>query len=60
MGTVIQELIGKKVVVHAESGGKSAEHRGVLEAIDNGWLKLKKDNETIFFCLYHVAAVRPV
>lgn len=60
MDGVIQELVGKKVVVHAESGGRAAEHRGVLEAIDAHWLKLKKDNETLFFCLYNISAVRAV
>jgi len=57
---IIQELVGKKVVVHVESGPNVVQHRGILESVDTSFLKLKKDNETLFFTLVNVLAVQSV
>jgi hypothetical protein len=57
---IIQELVGKKVVVHVESGSNVVQHRGILESVDSSFPKLKKDNETLFFTLVNVLAVQSV
>jgi hypothetical protein len=57
---IINELIGKKVVVHVINGPAVVLHRGVLEGADTHFLKLKKDSETIFFVLVNVVALQGV
>jgi hypothetical protein len=57
---IVQELIGKKVVVHVETGANVAQHRGVLEAADAQFLKVKKDSETLFLCISNIIAVGAV
>ena len=57
---ILSELIGKKVVIHVAQGTQVVLHRGVLESADTHFLKLKKDNELIYFCLYHVVGVTAV
>ena len=57
---IVNELIGKKVVLHIETGGSVIQHRGVLEAVDSHFIKLRKDNETIFFCLYNLVGIGAV
>jgi hypothetical protein len=54
---IIQELVGKKVVIHVETGATVVQHRGVLESADVSFLKLKKDSETIYFSMYNIIAV---
>ncbi len=60
MATIANELVGKKVVVHVNSGGAAAQHRGVLEAADGHFFKLKKDSETLFIGLPNVISVAAV
>jgi hypothetical protein len=57
---IINEIIGKKVVVHIESGTQVVLHRGILEQADGNFIRLKKDTETIYFGLHKVVAVHPV
>jgi phosphatidate phosphatase APP1 len=57
---IVNELIGKKVVLHVSAGSTVALHRGVLEGVDNLFVKLKKDNETIFFVLSNVVGIQGV
>lgn len=57
---IINEIIGKKVVVHVENGTQVVLHRGVLEQADSLFIRLKKDTETIYFCLQNVVAIHPV
>ena len=57
---IVQELVGKKVVVHVETGANVAQHRGVLEAADAQSLKVKKDSETLFLCISNIIAVAAV
>ena len=57
---IIQELLGKKVVVHIQTGSTVAQHRGVLESADQHFIKLKKDNETVFFTLINVVGMAAV
>jgi small nuclear ribonucleoprotein (snRNP)-like protein len=57
---LLSELVGKKVVVHVTTGSTVTQHRGVLEAVDTHVLKLKKDNELIYFLLTTVVGVGPV
>ena len=57
---IINEVIGKKVVVHIGSGTQVVVHRGVLEQADSLFIKLKKDTETIYFCMHAVVAIHPV
>ncbi len=60
MNSVVNELIGKKVVMHVINGSAVAEHRGTLITTDGVWFKLQKDHETFFFCVYNIQAIRPV
>jgi hypothetical protein len=57
---IVNELVGKKVVVHVNAGSTVALHRGVLEGADQFFIKLKKDNETIFFMLANVVGIQGV
>jgi ferredoxin-fold anticodon binding domain-containing protein len=57
---ILNELVGKKVVVHVTVGSSVTQHRGVLQAVDANFLKLQKDNETIFFVLTNVVGVAGV
>ncbi len=57
---IINEIIGKKVVVHIENGAQVVLHRGILEQADANFIRLKKDTETIYFCLHKTIAIHPV
>ena len=57
---IINEIIGKKVVVHVENGAQVVLHRGVLEQADAQFIRLKKDTETLYFSLHFVVAIHPV
>lgn len=57
---IINELIGKKVVVHVENGTQVVLHRGVIEQADAQFIRLKKDTETIYFAVSFVVAVHPL
>ena len=57
---IINEIIGKKVVVHIESATQVVLHRGILEQADPQFIRLKKDTETIYFCLHKIIAIHPV
>lgn len=57
---IINEIVGKKVVVHVENGAQVVLHRGVLEQADAQFIRLKKDTETIYFSLGFVVAIHPV
>jgi hypothetical protein len=57
---IINELIGKKVVVHVEAGANVVQHRGILEAADSNYVKLKKDSETIFFSIHNIVGIQGV
>lgn len=57
---IINEVVGKKVVVHVQNGTQVVLHRGVLEAADAQFIRLKKDTETMYFCMNAIVAVHPV
>ncbi len=57
---IINEIIGKKVVIHIENATQVVLHRGVLEQADNQFVRLKKDTETIYFSMFKVIAIHPV
>jgi transcription antitermination factor NusG len=57
---IINEVLGKKVVVHIENGTQVVLHRGVLEQADAQFIRLKKDTETLYFSMNFVVAIHPV
>ncbi len=57
---IINEIIGKKVVVHIENGAQVVLHRGILEQADAQFIRLKKDTETLYFTLTFIIAIHPV
>ncbi len=57
---IINEVIGKKVVIHLENGSQVVLHRGILEQADAQFIRLKKDTETLYFSLAYIVAIHPV
>jgi hypothetical protein len=57
---IVQELVGKKVVVHVGTATAVVLHRGVLESVDEHFIKLRKDNETIYFVLVNIIGIQGV
>jgi hypothetical protein len=53
-------LVGKKITVYSRMGDTEKQDVGILEAMGEGWLKVKKsDGETLFFCEYNVRMLKP-
>jgi hypothetical protein len=46
---LLQELVGKEVEVHSIGGDARYVDRGVLEAFDAGWIRLRKVHEVLYF-----------
>jgi hypothetical protein len=58
--SVISSLIGIKVTVYSNMGNVEKQDVGVLEAVEQEWLRVRKaDGETMFFCAYNVRMLRP-
>ncbi len=56
----ISAVKGKKVTVYSQMGSAEKQDVGILESIEDGWLRLRKsDGETMFFVLYNVRMVKP-
>ncbi len=60
MNTLLQELIGQTVKVYSEHGQGEASDVGVLQAVDDHWLRLDTDAGVIYFCLHRVRLVKAV
>ncbi|AIE87890.1 hypothetical protein [Fimbriimonas ginsengisoli] len=59
MNSVLQELVGKKVSVYSNQPTAERQDVGVLEAVDNYWLKIRKsETETVFFSVHLVRMVK--
>jgi len=53
-------LIGRKVTVYSNAGGTEKQDVGVLEAVEMGWIRLKKsDGDTLFFTETSVRMLKP-
>ncbi|HLP00315.1 MAG TPA: hypothetical protein VK171_17085 [Fimbriimonas sp.] len=58
---IINELIGKKVVIHVEAGSNVQLHRGVLEQADAQFIRLKKDGDTtLYFGMTKIIEIQQV
>lgn len=57
---LIQEIIGKKVTIHVEAGSNVQLHRGILEAADAQFIRIKKDNDTLYFGIGQIVEIQPV
>ena len=56
----VSVLIGKKVTVYSRMGETEKQDVGILELVDERWLRLKKaDGETMFFTVVNVRLVKP-
>jgi hypothetical protein len=56
----MQELIGKKVTIHSQIiGGMEKQDVGVLESFDGLVLRLRKDNEVLYFVIHAVRMIKP-
>ena len=60
MNSVIQELIGKKVSVYSNQPGAERQDVGILEAVDGGWVKVRKsETETVYFNVALIRLIKP-
>jgi hypothetical protein len=51
---------GKKVTVYSNMGSTEKQDVGILEAVEDGWIRIKKaDGDTMFFPLFNVRMVKP-
>lgn len=59
VNTVIGDMIGQRVEVRTQYGTQDGVDRGILEAYDAPWIRLRKDNNEIFcFPIYLVRLVK--
>ena len=60
VNTAVGDLVGQRVEVRTvQGGGMDAVDRGILEAYDAPWLRLRKDNnEVLCFPFYQVRLVK--
>lgn len=58
--SVLDRLVGKKVTVHSVSADIERQDVGVLEALDDKFICLRKtDTELLFFVIQRVRLVKP-
>ncbi|MGV3617462.1 MAG: DUF6897 domain-containing protein [Fimbriimonas sp.] len=58
-GSLISEMVGKKVQVFSVHGGGEQQVVGTLEAFDGTWVKVKKaENEVQYFSIYQVRLIK--
>lgn len=60
MNELLQELVGQRVRVYSTAGNSGYGDEGILEAFDGQWLRLRRDGETLFFCVYNIRLLKPV
>jgi hypothetical protein len=56
---LLNDLVGRKVTIFSVQGQGERQDVGTLEAADNLWLRLRKGDEVMYFCLYHVRLIKP-
>ncbi len=58
---LLRELVGRKVTVFSLlGGGAERQDVGMLEAIDPGWLRLRKaETELMYFSVHQVRLIKP-
>ncbi len=48
--SIVNELVGKKVIIYSQGGGTERQDVGMLEAADDKFLRLRKsETETLYF-----------
>lgn len=58
-GSLIQEMVGKKVQVFSIHGAGEHQVVGTLEAFDGVWAKVKKsESEVLFFSVYQIRLIK--
>jgi len=58
-GTLISEMVGKKVQVFSVHGGGEIQVVGTLEAFDGTWAKIRKsENEVLYFSIYQIRLIK--
>lgn len=58
--SILNELVGRKVSVYSNQPGTERQDVGILEAVDESWVKIRKsEHEVIFFSLHLVRLVKP-
>ena len=57
---ILSVLIGRKVTVYSRQGDTERQDVGVLEAAEDGWVRIKKsDGETLFFAPANIRILKP-
>ena len=57
--SVLQEQVGKKVSVYSNQPGAERQDVGILESVDDTWVKIRKsETEIIYFCVYQIRLVK--
>ena len=58
--SLVSILTGKKVTVYSRLGDTEKQDVGVLEAVEQDWIRLRKaDGETMFFTIYSLRMIKP-
>lgn len=59
MNRLLDELLGKKAVIM--SRGASADHQdmGLIEAIDDEVIKIRKESEVVYILRHNIRLVKP-
>lgn len=56
---VLEDLLGAEVEVRSLRGQGECVDTGVLEAFDAQWIKVRKDDEVLFFPIANVRLLKP-
>jgi hypothetical protein len=60
MTSLLTELVGKQVEITSIGGETRFVDRGVLEAFDEHWVRLRKGNEVLYFPVYRIRLLKLV
>jgi len=58
MRNILEDLVGKHVIVYSVCGQTSASDSGILEAYDENWIRLKCGDDTLVFSIHLVRLVK--
>ncbi len=57
---VLRDLLGQYVEVRSRAGQSEYTDKGMLEAYDSQWIRLRKDSETICFPIANIRLLKPL
>ena len=60
MSDLLQELVGRAVQVYTVRGESEVSDTGVLDAYDDNWIRLRKENVLLLFSVSRVRLIKPL